>query len=115
MLALGTELGPTDYDMYEDGGFAVAGKLIRIDKDQRVTHAAITENKHLSAVLEHIKAEQELSTPKPRRAGKQRSRYEPTERHNDWWNSKFAKRAKKRAEAAEQKKLTIRTNHLQSS
>ena len=27
------------------------------DKDQRVTHAAITENKHLSAVLEHIKAE----------------------------------------------------------
>lgn len=33
VLALGTELGPTDYDMYEDGGFTVAGKLIRIDID----------------------------------------------------------------------------------
>jgi hypothetical protein len=34
------------------------------DKDQRVTHAAITENKHLSAVLEHIKTEQEKAPPK---------------------------------------------------
>lgn len=50
------------------------------DKDQRVTHAAITENKHLSAVLEHIKAEQDKAPPKKRRAGKQRSRYEPTGR-----------------------------------
>ncbi|MEO9820028.1 MAG: hypothetical protein ABJ370_11660 [Paracoccaceae bacterium] len=33
MLALGTELGPTDYDRYEDGGFAIVGKLIRIDID----------------------------------------------------------------------------------
>ena len=57
------------------------------DKDQRVTHAAITENKHLSAVLEHIKAEQEKAPPKKRRAGKQRSRYEPTGRRNDGWNS----------------------------
>ncbi|MEI4264009.1 ISNCY family transposase [Roseovarius sp. D0-M9] len=48
------------------------------DKDQRVTHAAITENKHLSAVLEHIKAEQDKTPPKKRRAGKQRTRYEPT-------------------------------------
>ena len=72
------------------------------DKDQRVTHAAITENKHLSAVLEHIKAEQEQSAPKKRRAGKQRSRYEPTGRRNDGWNSKLAIRAKKRIEAQEQ-------------
>ena len=57
------------------------------DKDQRVTHAAITENKHLSAVLEHIKAEQDKAPPKKRRAGKQRSRYEPTSRRNDGWNS----------------------------
>ncbi|WP_454275989.1 ISNCY family transposase [Roseovarius sp. MBR-154] len=57
------------------------------DKDQRVTHAAITENKHLSAVLEHIKAEQDKAPPKKRRAGKQRSRYEPTGRRNDGWNS----------------------------
>jgi hypothetical protein len=57
------------------------------DKDQRVTHAAITENKHLSAVLEHIKTEQDKAPPKKRRAGKQRSRYEPTGRRNDGWNS----------------------------
>ena len=64
------------------------------DKDQRVTHAAITENKHLSAVLEHIKAEQDKAPPKPRRAGKQKTRYEPTGRRNDGWNSKLARRAK---------------------
>jgi len=50
------------------------------DKDQRVTHAAITENKNLSAVLEYIKAEQDKAPPKKRRAGKQRTRYEPTGR-----------------------------------
>ena len=32
-LAIGTEFGPTDYDWYEDGGFKIAGKLIRIDLD----------------------------------------------------------------------------------
>ena len=71
------------------------------DKDQRVTHAAITENKHLSAVLEYIKAEQDKAPPKPRRAGKQKTRYEPTGRRNDGWNSKLARRAKaKLAEAS---------------
>ncbi len=67
------------------------------DKDQRVTHAAITENKHLSAVLEFIKKEQDKGAPKKRRAGKQRSRYQPTGRRNDDWNSKLARRAKARA------------------
>lgn len=33
VLALGTELGPTDYDFYEDGGFVVPGTLIRVDID----------------------------------------------------------------------------------
>jgi acetolactate synthase-1/2/3 large subunit len=33
VLAVGTELGPTDYDMYEDGLFAIPGSLIRIDID----------------------------------------------------------------------------------
>ena len=33
VLALGTELGPTDYDMFEDGGFKVPGTLIRVDID----------------------------------------------------------------------------------
>lgn len=57
------------------------------DKDQRVTHTAITENKHLSAVLEHIKAEQDKAPPKKRRAGKQRTRYESTGRRNTGWNT----------------------------
>ena len=69
------------------------------DKDQRVSHAAITENKHLSAVLEHIKAEQDKAPPKKRRAGKQRTRYEPTGRRNDGWNSLAARQAKARAAA----------------
>lgn len=33
VLAAGTELGPTDYDMYVRGGFAIPGRLIRIDLD----------------------------------------------------------------------------------
>lgn len=33
VLALGTEMGPTDYDFYEDGGFVLPGKLIRVDID----------------------------------------------------------------------------------
>jgi hypothetical protein len=70
---------------FADGRFDVRWKGVSLpysvfDKDQRVTHAAITENKHLSAVLEHIKAEQEKSPPNKRRAGKQRTRYEPTGR-----------------------------------
>jgi acetolactate synthase-1/2/3 large subunit len=33
VLALGTEFGPTDYDMYEDGGLRLPGCLIRVDID----------------------------------------------------------------------------------
>lgn len=33
---------------------------------QRVTRAAITENKHLSAVLAHIKDEQDKAAPPPK-------------------------------------------------
>jgi acetolactate synthase-1/2/3 large subunit len=33
VLAAGTEFGPTDYDMYEDGLFTVSGYLIRVDID----------------------------------------------------------------------------------
>ncbi|MDB5555857.1 MAG: 5-guanidino-2-oxopentanoate decarboxylase [Rhizobium sp.] len=35
VLAIGTEFGPTDYDMYEDGFFTIPGKLIRIDIDPK--------------------------------------------------------------------------------
>jgi hypothetical protein len=69
------------------------------DKDQRVTHAAITENKRLGAVLEFIKAEQDKAPPKKRRAGKQRTRYEPTGRRNDGWNS-LADRAARKSRGA---------------
>jgi hypothetical protein len=88
---------------FPDGRFEVRWKGVSIpysifDKDQRVTHAAITENKHLSAVLEHIKAEQDKAPPKKRRAGKQATRYQPTGKRNDGWNSELAKRAKEKAE-----------------
>ncbi len=33
VIAAGTEFGPTDYDMYGDGGFAVPQNLVRIDID----------------------------------------------------------------------------------
>ncbi|WP_018153126.1 5-guanidino-2-oxopentanoate decarboxylase [Leeia oryzae] len=33
VLAIGTEIGPTDYDMYVDGQFNLPGTLIRIDID----------------------------------------------------------------------------------
>lgn len=52
------------------------------DKNQRVTHAVITENKHLSAVLEHIKAEQDKAPPKLRRADRQATVYVPNGRRN---------------------------------
>jgi len=34
VLAVGTEFGPTDYDMYADGGFVLPNNLIRIDIDE---------------------------------------------------------------------------------
>ncbi len=84
---------------FADGRLDIRWKGISLpysafDKDQRVSHAAITENKHLSAVLEHIKAEQAEAPPKKRRAGKQKTRYTPNGRRNDGWNSKRAKAAK---------------------
>ena len=84
---------------YPDGRLEFRWKGVSLpysafDKDQRVTHAAITENKHLSAVLEFIKEEQDKAPPKPSGAGKQRSRYMPNGRRNDGWNSKLAKREK---------------------
>jgi len=84
---------------YPDGRLEFRWKGVSLpysafDKDQRVTHAAITENKRLSAVLEFVKAEQDKAPPKKHRAGKQRTRYQPTGRRNDGWNSKLAKREK---------------------
>ena len=99
-------------DTYEfaDGRLQVRVKGVVIpftafDPDQqRVSQAAITENKHLTAVLAHIKAEQDARPPpkvqvRPRSAN---GGYKPTGRRNDGWNSKLAIRHKARqaAEAA---------------
>lgn len=47
------------------------------DKDQRVTHAAVVENKRLGAVLAYV-LEQQASPPVIPSAGKQRTRYTPS-------------------------------------
>ena len=55
---------------------------------QRVTHAAITENKHLSAVLAHIKKEQEKATSPPKvKPVSAKNNYKKTGRRNTGWNS----------------------------
>lgn len=56
---------------FVDGRFEVRSKGRALpykifDMDQRVTHTAITENKRLGAVLEHIKEMQDAAPPKPR-------------------------------------------------
>ncbi|WP_298852944.1 hypothetical protein [uncultured Ruegeria sp.] len=71
------------------------------DKDQRVSHAAIIGNKRLSAVLEHIKQEQDKTPPKKRRVGTQATRYSSTGRRNNGWNSRLAKVAKEKREASQ--------------
>jgi len=95
-------------DSYEfnDGALEFRSKGISLpysafDKDQRVSHAAITENKRLSAVLEHIKTEQDKAPPKKRRAGTQATRYQPNGRRNNGWNSKLAKAAKENRKASQ--------------
>ena len=58
VLALGTELGPTDCDMYEDGGFTLPPNLIRVDIDARQlprgTPAALAIAVDLGAFLEDM-------------------------------------------------------------
>ena len=73
------------------------------DPDQRVGHGAVTENKHLTAVLARIEAEQH-SRPPPEVRVRPRSANggcKPTGRRNDGWNSKRAIRAARRAKEAE--------------
>ena len=47
------------------------------DKDQRVTHAAITENKHLSDVLAYIKARQDQLAPPRVKTSSEKMGYKP--------------------------------------
>lgn len=68
---------------------------------QRVTHAAITENKHLSAVLAHIKAEQDKTAPPVRvPPSSARTGYKKTGRPNRGRPSKLELRAREKAAAA---------------
>ena len=75
-------------DSYEfaDGCLEFRWKGIKLpysvfDKDQqRITHAAIVENKRLGAVLEQIRQEQEKSLPPAHRVGRQRTKYTPAGR-----------------------------------
>jgi transposase len=72
-----------DTYVFADGGFEVRWKgqalPYRIfDMDQRVTHAAITENKRLSAVLAYVKEMQEKAPPKPKvRTNSEKMGYQP--------------------------------------
>ena len=58
VLAIGTELGETDYDTVFDGGFAIPGELIRIDIDAqqlarnfRATIAMVADAGHAASAL----------------------------------------------------------------
>jgi hypothetical protein len=61
-----------------------------------VTHAAITENKRLGAVLEAVKEMQDAAAPKVTTVGKQRTRYQPTGRRRKpqkcWMDGRAARR-----------------------
>ena len=88
---------------WADGRFEVRWKGHSLpyrvfDPDQqRVTHAAITENKHLSAALAHARALQEAAPPKVPKVGKQRTRYQPTGKPGPSRPSWVEKRAERRA------------------
>ncbi len=71
---------------FADGGFEMRWKgqalPYRIfDMDQRVTHAAVTENKRLGAVLAYVKEMQEKAPPKPKlRTNSEKMGYQPRPR-----------------------------------
>lgn len=75
-----------DTDAFVDGRFEVRwkGKPLPykiFDMDQRVTHAAVTENKRLGAVLAHVKELQDAAPSKPKvRTNSERMGYQPNGR-----------------------------------
>ena len=72
VIALGTELGQTDYDMYEDGFFPFLKNLIRVDIDQeqlmqsptRAMNVKSDVNKFCNQILKHIKPKQNKRSKK---------------------------------------------------
>lgn len=84
-------------DTYEfpDGRFQNRHKGIALPctivdpQQQRVTHPAITDNKHLGAVLAHIKAEQDKAADNVEvRPESARDGYRKNGRRNKGWNSR---------------------------
>jgi len=75
VLALGTELGPTDYDFYEDGGFAIPGKLIRVDLDPgQIMRSHMPSLGLVGDVHAALTSLAPLVAHRPRRAGAERAR-----------------------------------------
>ena len=68
---------------------------------QQTAGHAITENKHHGAMLEHIKAAQDKTPPKTRRAGKQRTQYTPTGHRDTTGNSLKVSKAKQTRTASQ--------------
>lgn len=60
-------------------GFSLPHRVFDPDP-QRLTHAAITENKHPSATLAHASEIQDARLAEPAKVGKQRTKYTPTGR-----------------------------------
>ena len=91
---------------WPDGRFEVRWKGFSLpyhvfDPDQqRVTHAAITENKRLSEALAFAKEIQDAQVAKPVKVGKQRTRYTPTGRKPPGPKGWAEKRADRRAAEA---------------
>jgi transposase len=94
-----------DTYVFVDGRFEVRWKgqalPYRIfDMDQRVTHAAVTENKRLGAVLAYVKEMQDAAPPKPKvRTNSEKMGYKPNGRRPGRPPGSRAK--KKIAQAAE--------------
>ncbi len=87
ILALGTELGPTDYDMYVRGGFPDLSAMIRVDvcADQLARHpAAITIQADtaatIAALLPHL-AQKQADGPARAAHARQEARAELTHLH----------------------------------
>ena len=84
-------------------GFSLPYRVFDPDQ-QRVTHAAITENKRLSEALAFAKELQDARLVEPVKVGKQRTKYTPTGRKPPGPKGWAEKRADRRAaEAAAQK------------
>jgi acetolactate synthase-1/2/3 large subunit len=67
VLAIGTEIGRTDYDMYATGGFSIPGRLIRIEIDpQQMVRNRVPDLCLLGGAAETVLALLELLDGQPR-------------------------------------------------